>query len=72
MSVRTYWCWRSLGLRTQWQVDGKMEVYSVGPNFTGHDGEPIDEEDIAKFYDDVTGNVLPGDLVEQRTKKSSP
>ena len=40
-----------------------MEVYSGGPNFTGHDDDPIDDEDIAKFYDDVTGNMLPGDLV---------
>ena len=38
-------------------------MYSVGPNFTGHDDEPIDDEDIAKFYDDVTENILPGDLV---------
>ena len=51
------------GLRTQMQVDGKMEVCSVGPHFTGHDHEPIDEEDIAKFYDDVTGELLPGHLV---------
>ena len=40
-----------------------MEVYSVGPNFTGHDDEPIDDENIAKFHDDVTVNMLPGDLV---------
>ena len=34
-----------------------MEVCSVGPHFTGHDDEPIDEECIARFYDDVTGNI---------------
>ena len=49
------------GLRTQLQVDGKMEVCSVGPRFTEHDDEPIDEEDIARFHD-VTGNLLPGTL----------
>ena len=41
------------GLRTQLQVDGKMKVCCVGPHFTEHDGGPIDEEDIASFYDDV-------------------
>ena len=51
------------GLRTQLQADGKMEVNSVGPHFTGHDDEAVDEEDIAKFYDDVTGKMLPGHLV---------
>ena len=45
------------------QVDGKMEVNSVGPHFTGHDDEAVDEEDIAKFYDDVTGKMVPGHLV---------
>ena len=49
--------------RTQLQVDGKMKVCSVGPRFTEHDDEPIDEEDIARFHDDVTGNLLPGHLV---------
>ena len=51
------------GLRTQLQVDGKMVVCSVGPHFTEHDGEPVDEEDIARFYDDVKRKVLPGHLV---------
>ena len=51
------------GLGTQLQVDGKMEVNSVGPHFTGHDDEAVDEDDIAKFYDDVTGKMLPGHLV---------
>ena len=32
-----------------------MEVCSVGPHITEHDAEPIDEEDTAKIYDDVTG-----------------
>ena len=45
------------------QVDGKKEVNSVGPHFTGHDDEAVDEEDIAKFYDDVIGKMLPGHLV---------
>ncbi len=40
-----------------------MEVNSVGPHFTGHDDEAVDEEDIPKFYDDVTGKMLPGHLV---------
>ena len=47
----------------QLHVDGKIEVYSVGPNFTRHGDEPIDEEDIAKLYDVVTGNLLFGHLV---------
>ena len=64
ITVRTNWCCAILkGLRTQLQVDGKMEVCSVGPHFTGHDDETIDEEDIAKFHDDVTGKMLPGHLV---------
>ena len=25
-----------------------MEVGSIGPHFTGHDDEPIDEEDFAQ------------------------
>ena len=42
-----------------------MEVCSIGPHFahTGRDDEPIDEEENAKFYDDVTGKLLPGHLV---------
>ena len=44
----------SRGLRTQLQADGKMEVNSVGPHFTGHEDEEVDEEDIAKFYDDAS------------------
>ena len=40
-----------------------MEVCSVGPHITGHDDEPIDEEDTAKFYDNVTGKMLLGHLV---------
>ena len=51
------------GLRTQLQVDGKMKVCSVGARFTEHDDEPIDEEDIARIHDDVTGNLLPGHMV---------
>ena len=51
------------GLRTQLHVDGKKKVYSVGPNFTRHGDEPIDEEDIAKFDDDVTTKLLFGHLV---------
>ena len=49
--------------RTQSQGDGKMEVSSVGPYFTGHDDEPIDKEDTAKIYDDVTGKMFHGHLV---------
>ena len=41
------------GVRTQLQVDGKMEVCPVRPYVTTHDDEPIDEEEIAKFYGDV-------------------
>ena len=51
------------GLGTQLQVYGKMEVCSIGPHFTGHDDEPIDEGEITKFYDDVTGELLPRHLV---------
>ena len=39
-----------------------MEVGSIGPHFTGHDDEPIDEEDFARFYDDVTRQLLLGHL----------
>ena len=51
------------GVRTQLQVDGKMEVCSVRPHVTTHDDEPIDEEEIAKFYGDVTAEMLPGHLL---------
>ena len=50
------------GLREQFQVGGKMEVCSIEPHFTGHEDEPIDEEDFAKFYDDMTGKLLLGHL----------
>ena len=59
------------GLRKQLQVDGKMEVCSFGPHFTGHGGEPIDEEEMAKFYDDVTGKWLPGRSEQHAKKKAS-
>ena len=45
--------------RTQSQVDGKMEVSSVGPHFTGHDDEAFDEKDSANFYDDVMVKNVP-------------
>ena len=48
-----------------------MEVNSVGPHFTGHDDEAVDEEDIAKFYDDVTGKMLPGHLVRAARQEES-
>ena len=35
----------------------------LGPHFTGHHDEPIDKREIAKIYDDVTGDLLPGHLV---------
>ena len=51
------------GLRTQLQVDGKQDggVFRR-TTFHEHD-EPIDEEDIARFYDGVTRKLLPGHLV---------
>ena len=39
-----------------------MVVCSVG-HFTIHDDEPIDEENIVNFFDDVTGKILLGHLV---------
>ena len=50
------------GLREQFQVGGEMEVGSIGPHFTGHDDEPIDEEDFTRFHDDVTSEIAPWTL----------
>ena len=36
-----------------------MEVCSLGPHLTGHADEPIDEEDTAQVYDDLTEKILP-------------
>ena len=52
------------GLRAQLQVDGKMEVCSVGPHFTRHDDEPINEEEIAKFSDDELARAARQEEIE--------
>ena len=43
------------GRRTSLPIIGQMRVCSIGPHVTRHDDKPADEENVAKFYDGVTG-----------------
>ena len=50
--------WKSFSATTR-----HNQNITVRTNCTEHDGEPVDEEDIARFYDDVKRKLLPGHLV---------
>ena len=51
------------GLREKLQVDGNIEVCSIGPRFNGHDDEPTDEDENENFYDHVTEKLFLGHSV---------
>ena len=53
------------GLRRHLQIEGKMSVSSLEPGVTGHDELDIPEDEIEKFYDDVSGKMLPSSLVRR-------
>ena len=53
------------GLRRQLQEDGKMSVSALEPGAHGHDEESVPEEDVEKFYDDISGKLLPTKLVRE-------
>eukprot|EP00971_Amphidinium_carterae_P113479 2248307-Amphidinium_carterae.1 len=57
------------GLREQMEQDGKMSVNSLEPGATGHDETEYPEEDVAEFYDDVSGELLPTAGVRQARKE---
>ena len=46
------------GLRRQLQADGLGTLSSLEPGATGHDNEAVDDDDVARFYDDLTGEML--------------
>ena len=45
----------------RWQDGGVFRRIT----FTGHIDEPIEDEELAKFYDDVTEKLLPGHLIRE-------
>ena len=47
------------GLREKLQVDGNIDVCSIGPRFTGHDDEPTDEEENKNFFDHLGQSSTP-------------
>ena len=53
------------GLRRQLQEDGKMSVSALEPGAHGHDEESVPEEGVEKFYDDISGKLLPKKLVRE-------
>ncbi len=51
------------GFRRQLQLDGTLSLNALEPGYHGHEEVEIDEDDLAKFDDDVTGKLLPTHLV---------
>eukprot|EP00973_Karenia_brevis_P067307 9361186-Karenia_brevis.AAC.1 len=57
------------GLRRQLQLDGRLSLSSLERAITGHDPDDFPEEEVAKFYDDVSGELLPRSLVMAARKE---
>ena len=45
-------------------MDGKLSLNALDSGVTGHDLEDWPDEEVAQFYDDVSGEMLPAKLVK--------
>ena len=57
------------GLRRQLQEEGILSLNALEPGATGHDVESIPEEDVEKFYDDSSGEMLPAVAVRKARRE---